>query len=730
MPIRYGSVCSGVEAATLAWQPLGWQPVFFSEIEPFPCAVLHARYDATRPINALDPEAAATEKEKKLYRAWNKQNATLPENGTIPNEGDFTKIGKKYHGKFDLLVGGTPCQDLSVAGKRAGFGGKRSSLALDFIRLAYESGCKWIVWENVPGVFSSRGGGDFAAFLSLLSGSTVEIPDGGFASAGFVCNARRDRYGLAWRVLDAQFTRVSGFSFAVPQRRRRVFVVGYFGDWTRAAEVLLEPDRLQWNTPARIKAREIASGNAGNRLEPASREYQISAGTGKQVDVSCTLDVKCKDGAIRNQQGIAVIKCAGFSGGQGSKAGGIGYSEETSPTIKASQSGSNQAPDIVLSLAAAQGGELGSIGENVSQTLTRNNGGFSYIAEMKSKEAEKGVICRATQQGNSECCKELAPTLTAAAGKSGNNQPIVLCFSANDNGRDLCRNISPTIRKGGTTTADGGAIVPAIVFVQQNQLGEIRTGEIAGTVSTNGNASGRNCPLVCIAKTPTICAKEPISQYGKIAGTLEARHDSSPCADRGQNIVFCYENHGQDSRISELKKGVAPQLNAQAGTGGNNLPLVQECYPINSMIIGKDAKDGDRQTTGIGNNGDPSPTIGTSHHHAVAIAENIIGRKVENGGNGVGAQEEIAYTQNCSGVMGVCTDEPSETTVRRLTPLECERLMGFPDNYTRISWNGKPETSCPDAPRYKACGNSMCVNVMRWIGIQIQKIETEGAESK
>ena len=760
MPIRYGSVCSGVEAATLAWQPLGWQPVFFSEIEPFPCAVLHARYDATRPINALDPEAAATEKEKKLYRAWNKQNATLPENGTIPNEGDFTKIGKKYHGKFDLLVGGTPCQDLSVAGKRAGFGGKRSSLALDFIRLAYESGCKWIVWENVPGVFSSRGGGDFAAFLSLLSGSAVEIPDGGFATAGFVCNARRDRYGLAWRVLDAQFTRVSGFSFAVPQRRRRVFVVGYFGDWTRAAEVLLEPDRLQWNTPARIKAREIASGNAGNRLEPASREYR----SGHQwefvsTDTAGTLKTNC--GSIGGSS--MNLHVAGFSGGQGSKAGGIGYSEETAPTIKASQSGSNQAPDIVLSLAAAQGGELGSIGENVSQTLTRNNGGFSYIAEMKSKEAEKGVICRATQQGNSECCKELAPTLTAAAGKSGNNQPIVLCFSANDNGRDLCRNISPTIRKGGTTTADGGAIVPAIVFVQQNQLGEIRTGEIAGTVSTNGNASGRNCPLVCIAKTPTICAKEPISQYGKIAGTLEARHDSSPCADRGQNIVFdgyltpgesqsiriygkngafptikanenggqnrqsvfCYENHGQDSRISELKKGVAPQLNAKAGTGGNNLPLVQECYPINSMIIGKDAKDGDRQTTGIGNNGDPSPTIGTSHHHAVAIAENIIGRKVENGGNGVGAQEEITYTQNCSGVMGVCTDEPSETTVRRLTPLECERLMGFPDNYTRISWNGKPETSCPDAPRYKACGNSMCVNVMRWIGIQIQRIEEE-----
>jgi DNA (cytosine-5)-methyltransferase 1 len=104
--------------------------------------------------------------------------------------------------------------------------------------------------------------------------------------------------------------------------------------------------------------------------------------------------------------------------------------------------------------------------------------------------------------------------------------------------------------------------------------------------------------------------------------------------------------------------------------------------------------------------------------NCVAIAENVIGRKVENGGNGVGAQEELAYTQNASGVMGVCN-----STVRRLTPIECERLMGFPDNHTRIEWNGKPEEECPDAPRYKACGNSMCVNVMRWIGMQIDRVD-------
>ena len=130
-------------------------------------------------------------------------------------------------------------------------------------------------------------------------------------------------------------------------------------------------------------------------------------------------------------------------------------------------------------------------------------------------------------------------------------------------------------------------------------------------------------------------------------------------------------------------------------------------------------KVGDRQTTRIGNNGDPLPTILSAHHHAVAVAENIIGRKENNGGNGTGAQVELAYTQNATGVMGVSVN----TTVRRLLPIETERLMGFPDNHTRIPWRGKPAEDCPDSPRYKACGNSMCVNVMRWIGMRIEFVE-------
>lgn len=258
--IKYGSVCSGVEAASLAWKDLGWECAFVSEVEPFPCAVLQQRFDATPPINPLNPnEEDLDNKERKQRKTWLNQIEKLPQTGVLPNEGDFTKIGKKYEGKIDLLVGGTPCQDLSVAGKRLGFKGKRSSLALDFIRLAYESRAKWIVWENVPGALSANRGRDFSTFLSGLTGLEIKTPPKGWKNAGFIPNTRKDRYGVAWRILDAQYTRTPNFPHAVPQRRRRIFLVGYFGDWKRAAQVLFEPESLSgYLKPVRKERQEIA----------------------------------------------------------------------------------------------------------------------------------------------------------------------------------------------------------------------------------------------------------------------------------------------------------------------------------------------------------------------------------------------------------------------------------------------------------------------------------------
>lgn len=220
--MRYGSVCSGIEAATKAWHVLGWEPSFFSEIEAFPSAVLNHHYPS------------------------------------VPNLGDMTKFEEWPDHAIDLLVGGTPCQDYSVAGLRAGMDGIRGSLTLTYAAIARRYRPRWVAWENVPGVLSLNGGRDFASLLGLLSGQRIEVPRDGWRNAGVVPGYHR-AYGLAWRVLDAQYIRVDGFGRAVPQRRRRVFVVGYLGDWRRAAAVLLERNSLCGDSaPSRTQGKDVA----------------------------------------------------------------------------------------------------------------------------------------------------------------------------------------------------------------------------------------------------------------------------------------------------------------------------------------------------------------------------------------------------------------------------------------------------------------------------------------
>ena len=212
--MKYLSVCSGIEAASAAWHALEWEPVGFSEIEPFPIAVLAHRFP------------------------------------TIPNFGDITKY-KEWPiaaESFQLLVGGTPCQSFSVAGLRKGLDDPRGNLMLVFGAIADHYKPTWIVWENVPGVLSSNGGRDFGSFIGMLG----ELG-----------------YGVAYRVLDAQY-------FGVAQRRRRVFVVGYLGDWRRAAAVLFEFESLSGHpAPSRETGKDIAVGVAQGT--PVS-DYEV-AGT-------------------------------------------------------------------------------------------------------------------------------------------------------------------------------------------------------------------------------------------------------------------------------------------------------------------------------------------------------------------------------------------------------------------------------------------------------------------
>lgn len=272
--MRYYSIFSGIEAASVAWGPLGWEPLLFSEIDEFPSAVLKARFPS------------------------------------VPNLGDITKVNWKEavrdFGRPDIVVGGSPCQSFSIAGGRTGLEGA-SGLMWEYVRCVREVKPDWLLWENVPGALSSSHGEDFRCLLEALD----------------ACG-----YGLAWRVLDAQF-------FGVAQRRERVFLVGRLGDVERPCEVLFEPESLRWDPPtSREKRKELAaragvgaegSGGALNPADPQSKRVfsprgaapTLSSGTGEGMNIQPS------------------VLCAGFKWHQGSGAGSIGLEYEQSPTLTA-----------------------------------------------------------------------------------------------------------------------------------------------------------------------------------------------------------------------------------------------------------------------------------------------------------------------------------------------------------------------------------------------------------
>lgn len=229
--MRYISVCSGIEAATVAWHDLGWEPVAFAEIDAFPSAVLAHHFP------------------------------------TVPNLGDISKVDwRPYHGTVDLVVGGTPCQSFSIAGRREGLDGA-SGLVFEYFRLLREVQPRWFVWENVPGSFSSNKGADFQSILREWD---------------------KCGYHVSWATLDAQY-------FGVPQRRRRIFAVGHLGDWRYPAQVLFEPDCLRRHTPPRGEKRKDVAGTLASRT-------QGGGGLGTDFEVAGGLQVTARCLSTSNQR--------------------------------------------------------------------------------------------------------------------------------------------------------------------------------------------------------------------------------------------------------------------------------------------------------------------------------------------------------------------------------------------------------------------------------------------
>jgi DNA (cytosine-5)-methyltransferase 1 len=399
--MKYLSVCSGIEAVSVAWQPLGWQPVMFAEIDPFCCWLLRSRYRASRPLHMPSPHVADTRQEAKHRAAAIRNVIALPTTGDIPNFGDFTQIGKDDVGAIDLLAGGTPCQSFSIAGKRAGLDDARGNLTIEFARLADRLRPTWLVWENVPGVLSIDDGRTFGTFLRML----VELG-----------------YGIAYRVLDAQH-------FGVPQRRRRVFVVGCFGNWRGAAAVLVDQSCLSGNPPPRRETRQgtavgVAVGPAGGRL----------------TDIAPTIDAGCKDGFVRNQLGVGVLSSTDEIS-HCLNAGGMGRQDFETETLiahslsadgfDASEDGTGRgSPLIPIAICTAHTQSNGhGFSDGIAHTLEQTN---SQAVAFNLRGREGGAV------------PETSPMASIRAASGGSSNSYV-AFSAKDYGADV-GGVAPTLR--------------------------------------------------------------------------------------------------------------------------------------------------------------------------------------------------------------------------------------------------------------------------------------------
>lgn len=413
MPVlRYVSLFSGIEAASVAWSGLGWVPLAFCEIDQFPSAVLACRY----------PE--------------------------VPNLGDITKVDwsqfVEHYGAADLVVGGSPCQSFSIAGRREGLEGA-SGLMWEYVRAIRELRPRWLVWENVPGALSSSGGEDFRCLLQALD----ELG-----------------YCLSWRVLDAQY-------FGVAQRRRRVFLVGSLGS-TRSAEVLFEPDSLRWDHPSgkakrQALTRAIGSGARGADAGPdcltpwdgqCSRVYRAdgcwptldartrSGGDGRAValdfnptasrlryadeDVSQTLTARMGTGG--NQVPL-VQETHAFLPDNGGKAGGIAYERELSPTLKTDHN------PAILAFAQNQRGEVRDM-RDCSGALAASPGAKQQTYVCQPDAGQKPVLCASNRGPRSSIGVDVSPSLMASDDKNPN---VVLCATDSGSNAAVGEDLAPTL---------------------------------------------------------------------------------------------------------------------------------------------------------------------------------------------------------------------------------------------------------------------------------------------
>ena len=736
-----GSLFDGIGGFPLAAVHNGVTPLWASEIETFPIEVTKIRF----------PD--------------------------MLHVGDITKLDGAALAPVDIICGGSPCQDLSVAGARAGLAGARSGLFMEQTRITKEMRKaderrnvpvnfirpRYLVWENVPGAFSSADGEDFRAVIEEIvrikySACDVPRPESGrWESAGTVILGTE--FSLAWRVMDAQF-------WGVAQRRRRIFLVADFGG-TTAPEILFKQDGLFGDTaesrgqgqgaatpaqggaddtggacltPWDVQSRRIFeetgtwpalySGEGGGHGYIRTEEKTMMAFAANQRDE--VRDLHDVAGALGAQPGMKQqtfitqqpLICLNDQGGER-----MDISEEVTPTLRAGMGGH---PPLVAQPNCLNGWDTQQsrvfTPEGVAPTLAGADGGGGRNPAGLLLAA--GVVSK----GDGDCflTPEIHTSLTSGGGQAGQGYPCVLtagfCGNASADARgigyqDEC---SPTIKTG---------TAPSVLCLNDQGGGQMHcTEDITGTLRAQEHG---HQPLI-------MATQQGGAEIGEgVCPTITASAGMS-----GNNQPVLFENHGIDARYTGPHE-VAPTMSARMGTGGNNVPLVgspvlQETICIAGNIIDREPENGGN---GLGCQAEISYTITTSDRHAVFSRQ----RSDEFSENDVIATQsarqhkdatdlvcqpyqETVGTIGYSDHKGINNQFVSEdkcivekrNLIRRLTPLECERLQGFPDGWTLI-----PGAS--DSARYKALGNSVaipCVDfVLRGIAYFLRKIYEEQEES-
>ncbi len=603
--LTLGSLFDGSGGFPLGGLLAGITPLWASEIEPFPIRVTTRR---------------------------------LP---FVKHLGDISTVNGAEVEPVDIITFGSPCTDMSVAGKRAGLGGQQSCLFYQAVRIVKEMRCatdgkypRFIVWENVPGAFSSNKGEDFKAVLEAVcsvkdeSISVPGPPKGKWANAGTIVG---DGFSLAWRVLDAQF-------WGIPQRRKRIYLVADFAGGS-AGKILFESEGVSGYSAEGFRAWQGAAGGAADCAGAAGGICLNDQG-GQRMDV--TDEVTCTLRAEAHHP-PCVLESAGFCTEHSAKARGIGYEEETSPTLRA-----GTVPAAVMF-------------ENHSQD-TRYTGPL-----------------------------DAAPTVSSTYGTGGNNQPFVVeqetpktlkirsgC-AGGGKGAIVQDDKSATL----SCSNDQTVFVPFSKGYRAHYKGDAPTwkdGKVANTLNTFDVGESRCNELVvqaygiCSKDSNAMKSNNPHSGFyeADTSRTLDANGGNPGCNQGGIAVV----EPGGMSAFHINQRDEVIDLQGKSGALMATRNMQMQTFVLQGSMIGRDDRNGPQ---GSGINEDVSFTLDAADRHAVVQPTYCTSKN----SHFTRAEKELANTLVATDykdppVINDVKTEP-EYIVRRLTPTECARLQGFPD---------------------------------------------------